>query len=69
MKSLARNIWYLRKSKNWTQKQLAMKIGTKCAKISFWELGKKVPEDKIIIKLSKLFEVPKEKLKKEVIWK
>ena len=47
----------LRKEKNWTQEELAEKIGTDKRQVSFYENGKSSPSIETVIKIAQTFSV------------
>ncbi|MGE7129202.1 helix-turn-helix transcriptional regulator [Lysinibacillus xylanilyticus] len=51
------NLISLRKSRNWTQKELAEKIGARQQSVCAWEQGIRSPTLKKAKKLADLFEV------------
>ena len=48
---------YLRKEQNWTQEQLADRIGISRQSLSKWELGAATPDTEHVVRLSRLFGV------------
>lgn len=57
LKQIAENIKILRKSKNWSQTELAEKIGVHLTHISRIENGKYNPSVDDLVKLSEVFEI------------
>lgn len=51
------NIAKIRKSKGFTQKQVAIELNVSCPTISDWEKGKKNPNHSNLLKLAQLFSV------------
>ena len=47
----------LRKEKNFSQSQLARRIGVSQKAVDYWELGTNEPKASYIVKLAELFEV------------
>ena len=47
----------LRKEKNFSQSQLARRIGVSQKTVDYWELGTNEPKASYIVKLAELFEV------------
>ena len=47
----------LRKEKNFSQNQLARRIGVSQKAVDYWELGTNEPKASYIVKLAELFEV------------
>lgn len=56
--NIANNITSLRKSKNWTQAELAELLNYSDKTISKWERGESTPDVEIIYQMSQLFDVP-----------
>lgn len=54
---IAEKIKNLRKQNNWTQEDLAAKLGVKQPQLNRWETGKTLPALDALKKLSKLFGV------------
>ena len=54
---VAQNLIELRKSKGWTQTELAEKINYSDKSVSKWERGEAVPDLKILTQLAELFDV------------
>lgn len=54
---LTNNIRHLRKTRKWTQDELADKIGVTSASISAYEKAKTMPSIDVLIKLSSAFQV------------
>lgn len=48
----------LRKSRNWTQKELAEKVGTRQQTVCAWEQGNRSPTLHKAKKLAEVFEIP-----------
>ena len=63
--TLGEKLFQLRKSKELSQEQLALKLSVSRQAISKWELNEAIPETINIIQLSKLFEVSIDYLLKE----
>ncbi|MEM8528481.1 MAG: helix-turn-helix transcriptional regulator [Bacteroidota bacterium] len=57
MNNLAKNIRYLRKQENWSQENLASKLGVKRSSIAAYESKNVEPRLKVILELGKLFNV------------
>ena len=55
---VARNLADLRKSKNWTQAELAEKLNYSDKSISKWERGESLPDLKVLHQMAELFGVP-----------
>lgn len=55
---ISTNITNLRKSKNWTQVELARRINFSDKAVSRWEKGEVMPDIETIQKLSEVFDVP-----------
>lgn len=55
---VAQNLTDLRKSRNWTQAELAEKLNYSDKSISKWERGEALPDLKVLYRMSELFEVP-----------
>lgn len=47
----------LRKDNNWTQEELAEKLGVNVKSISRWETGKNLPDHALIVEICKLFKI------------
>lgn len=62
MKSLGEQLQQYRIDHNWTQQQLADKLAVSRSTISSWESGKSFPDLACLVSLSRLFDVPLEKL-------
>lgn len=54
---IAENIKTLRKQHSFTQEQLAEALGVTVGAVYKWESGQSVPEVKLIMELSDLFEI------------
>ena len=54
---------YLRKEQNWTQEQLADRIGISRQSLSKWELGAATPDTEHVVRLSRLFGVSTDTLR------
>lgn len=54
---LADKISQLRKARNWSQEDLAYKLGVSRQSVSKWEQGTSIPDLDKIIKLSQIFDV------------
>ena len=54
---LAEKIYQLRKAKNWSQEDLAAKIGVSRQSVSKWERGEALPDLERMISLSDVFGV------------
>ncbi len=57
MVEFGKRLRQLRKSNNFTQKQLAALIGVQNTMISFYEVGERIPSPEMIIKLASVFHV------------
>lgn len=57
LNKLAMNIKFFREQKNWTQKELAQKLGISRSVVAKWENENALPDIETLISLSKLFEV------------
>ncbi len=55
---IADTIKELRESRNWTQSELARKLGVTRSGVNAWEQGISIPAINSVIQLSKLFSVP-----------
>lgn len=64
---LADKIMNLRKQNNWSQEQLAEKMGVSRQSVSKWESGMSIPDLEKILKMSALFEVSTDYLLKDEI--
>lgn len=64
--NLAEKIQQLRKRNNFSQEQLAEKLGVSRQSISKWESGQSVPEIDKIVQLSDFFEVTTDYLLKDI---
>jgi transcriptional regulator with XRE-family HTH domain len=67
VRTIARNIGFLRGLRGWTQDELRIKMSKSRATISYWEREKELPKDEEIKRLAKLFRVSANKLKNEKI--
>ena len=54
---IAQNMTELRKSKKWTQAELAEKIGYSDKSVSKWERGEALPDAKVLVQMAELFGV------------
>lgn len=54
---IANKIRDLRKEKDWSQAELAERVGVSQRYVSIWERGKKIPSAETLIKLSQTFRV------------
>jgi transcriptional regulator with XRE-family HTH domain len=57
MTYLAKNIRYLRKSRNWSQEELAQRLSLKRSSIAAYESKNVEPKLKVVLHLSKLFNI------------
>lgn len=58
------NIKHLRKSKNWSQEDLAKQFGLQNSSVGKWEKGHNFPSAAILVELSSIFSVPIDDLMK-----
>ena len=56
------NIKILRESRNWTQSELAKKLGLTRSAVNAWEMGLSVPSTPYIVELANLFKVTADSL-------
>lgn len=63
--NLSQNISYLRKKNNWSQEELAHKLGVSRQAVSKWESGTSQPDLEKILKMSTFFNVSTDTLLKE----
>ena len=62
---LAEKIQALRKQNNWSQEELAVKLGVSRQSVSKWESGTSIPDLERIIKISRVFGVSTDYLLKD----
>lgn len=55
--SLGKRISKLRKQRNWTQGDLAEKIGMSTSTVAMWETDKRDPDSEMLTKIAALFDV------------
>ena len=65
--SFRKNLEYLRKEKNFSQEELAFKLGVSRQAVSKWESGGAYPETAKIISMCKIFDCTLDELMKEDI--
>lgn len=57
MNIIAKHLQFLRKSHNYTQDDLAKKLGISRQAVSKWETGTTIPDLEILLKISKLYNI------------
>ncbi len=57
MKIISNYLQFLRKSHNYTQDDLAKKLGISRQAVSKWETGMAIPDLEILLKISKLYDI------------
>lgn len=50
-------IRYLRRKENINQAELARRLGVSTSTVGFWEIGRRVPDIELLVKLSEIFNV------------
>lgn len=60
--SFKQNLAYLRKSKDWTQEDLAQKLGIKRTVVASYEAGNTLPKFDVLLEIRRVFNVSLERL-------